>query len=75
MDFILHGGPQDFLLTALTDDAMCWAILNSERNARRIGRSVFIVRDYLDGVLKEIKDDGLTVEDEAARLQVQFRCK
>jgi hypothetical protein len=75
MDFILHGGPEDFLLTPLTDGAKRWVLLHSEDDAKRLGFSVLILRDHLDGILQRIVDDGLAVEDEAARLQVDFRSK
>jgi len=67
MDFILHGGPQDFLLTPLTDNAQGWALLHSEDNGRRLGRSVLVLRDNLDVVLEGIDDEGLTVEDKTGR--------
>jgi len=62
-DFTLHGGPGEFLLFPVTEDANNWMKQRYHGRAKFLGKGVVIGRDDLDGILKGIDNDGLTVKD------------
>jgi hypothetical protein len=68
-DFTVLGGPAEFLLFPLTEDAKDWMKLHIPEDAKFLGKGVVILRGYLDGILKSIDDDGLTVQDATNRIQ------
>jgi hypothetical protein len=62
-DFTLHGGPEEFLLYPVSDDANDWMKLRTQSDAKFLGKGVVIRRGCLDDILKGIDSDGLTVLD------------
>jgi len=64
-DFILRGGPQEFLLTPRTDDAKEWFSLHIEEDTEILDHGVLVLPVYLDDILTDVDDDGLSVQDEA----------
>jgi hypothetical protein len=64
-DFILHGGPKEFVFTPRTDDAKDWFSQHIEADADSLSHGVIVLRNYLDDLLGDVDDDGLSVQDEA----------